>query len=272
MQRSQSFRTNHSRVSLQKCGFISTVLSWRYQSPFLLWSTLLLPLVIRSKRAHPALSHSMIWLCGVGDKGLPTYFLGCGSNNWGSGAADVTGLGFVLYLIPLFSSIAYQQQSLFCHKCSIFTPPHSCPQVQAEQNTAYNLSIVFEDIVVQQWVGWFFIGHLYIMPRFSHEMKPYRPKSWFLFSDWPGLCLFCCHQPSCFVSQQSWFGFFCFTNYPIMLFPPDQRHCSAMPNPQAQQWGSWYRVCLLSWLFWRRTRRLCTLSGRWGWWWWWRWW
>ena len=27
-------------------------------------------------------------------------------------------------------------------------------------------------------------------------------------SDWPGLFLFCCYQPSCVVSQQSWFGFF----------------------------------------------------------------
>ena len=27
-------------------------------------------------------------------------------------------------------------------------------------------------------------------------------------SDWPGLCLFCCEQPSCLDSQQNWFGFF----------------------------------------------------------------
>ena len=38
-------------------------------------------------------------------------------------------------------------------------------------------------------------------------------------SDWPGLFLFCCCQPSCVVSQQSWFGlFFCFINFPIL--PP----------------------------------------------------
>ena len=36
-------------------------------------------------------------------------------------------------------------------------------------------------------------------------------------SDWPGLCLFCCYQPLCVVSQQSWFGFFYFINFPILL-------------------------------------------------------
>ena len=35
-------------------------------------------------------------------------------------------------------------------------------------------------------------------------------------SDWPGLCLFCCYQPLCVGSQQSWFGF-CFINFPILL-------------------------------------------------------
>ena len=36
-------------------------------------------------------------------------------------------------------------------------------------------------------------------------------------SDWPGLCLFCCYQPLCVVSQQRWFGlFFCFINFPII--------------------------------------------------------
>ena len=29
-------------------------------------------------------------------------------------------------------------------------------------------------------------------------------------SDWPGLCLFCCYQPLCVVSQQSRFGLFLF--------------------------------------------------------------
>ena len=33
-------------------------------------------------------------------------------------------------------------------------------------------------------------------------------------SDWSGLCLFCCFQPSCVVSQQSWFFFFAyFSNF-----------------------------------------------------------
>ena len=31
-------------------------------------------------------------------------------------------------------------------------------------------------------------------------------------SDWSGLCLFCCYQPLCIISQQSWFGVFCFIN------------------------------------------------------------
>ena len=34
-------------------------------------------------------------------------------------------------------------------------------------------------------------------------------------SDWPGLCLFCCYQPSCVV-----FVFFCFINFPILPPPP----------------------------------------------------
>ena len=55
--------------------------------------------------------------------------------------------------------------------------------------------------------------------------------------DWPGLCLFCCYQPSCFVSQQSGFGSFlcmCFIHFPILLHSPpplqmmDQWSLSAM--------------------------------------------
>ena len=43
-------------------------------------------------------------------------------------------------------------------------------------------------------------------------------------SDWPGLCLFCCYQPSCVNSQQSWFVlFFCFINFPILLSIPTPR-------------------------------------------------
>ena len=37
-------------------------------------------------------------------------------------------------------------------------------------------------------------------------------------SDWPGLFLFCCYQPLCVVSSQSWFGFcFCFFYSPPPL-------------------------------------------------------
>ena len=40
-------------------------------------------------------------------------------------------------------------------------------------------------------------------------------------SDWPGHFLFCCYQPVC-CSQQSWFGLFCFINFPILPPPPPQ--------------------------------------------------
>ena len=32
--------------------------------------------------------------------------------------------------------------------------------------------------------------------------------------------LFCCHQLLCVISQQSWFGHFCFKHFPILLHPP----------------------------------------------------
>ena len=32
--------------------------------------------------------------------------------------------------------------------------------------------------------------------------------------------LICCYQPSCVVSQQSWIGHFCSTNFPMLLPPP----------------------------------------------------
>ena len=35
-----------------------------------------------------------------------------------------------------------------------------------------------------------------------------------------------CYQPSCVVSQQSWFGLFCFINVPILLPPPPVRRGS----------------------------------------------
>ena len=58
---------------------------------------------------------------------------------------------------------------------------------------------------------------------FIHGMRCCR-------SDWPGLCLFC-YQPSCVVSQQSWFGLFLFhklSNSP----PPPSRSTSYWGNYQ----------------------------------------
>ena len=48
-------------------------------------------------------------------------------------------------------------------------------------------------------------------------------------SDWPGLCLFCCYQPSCVVSQQSWFWAFLFHKY--SNFTP-------LPHPQVSSFRS----------------------------------
>ena len=39
---------------------------------------------------------------------------------------------------------------------------------------------------------------------------------------WPGLSLFCCYQPSCVISKQSWFGLFCFINFPIFTPCPSR--------------------------------------------------
>ena len=39
-------------------------------------------------------------------------------------------------------------------------------------------------------------------------------------SDWPWLFLFCCYQPSCVVSQQSWFRLFCFNTFSNFTPPP----------------------------------------------------
>ena len=48
-------------------------------------------------------------------------------------------------------------------------------------------------------------------------------------SDWPGLCLFCCHQPSCVVGQPSWFLLFCFIHFLILPIPPGPK----LPIPSA---------------------------------------
>ena len=41
--------------------------------------------------------------------------------------------------------------------------------------------------------------------------------------DWPGLCLFCCYQSSCVISQQRWFfAFFLF--HKLFNLPPTPRH------------------------------------------------
>ena len=48
--------------------------------------------------------------------------------------------------------------------------------------------------------------------RWNNGMRCYR-------SDRPGLCLFCCYQPSCVVSQRSWFGFI-FVSYIFQSYCP----------------------------------------------------
>ena len=40
---------------------------------------------------------------------------------------------------------------------------------------------------------------------------------WSAAEDWPGLCLFCCYQPSCVVNQQSWYWSFLFHKLSILL-------------------------------------------------------
>ena len=47
----------------------------------------------------------------------------------------------------------------------------------------------------------FLYRNFFRLMRWSDGMRCCR-------SDWPGLCLICCHQPSRVVSQQSWFGLF----------------------------------------------------------------
>ena len=42
-------------------------------------------------------------------------------------------------------------------------------------------------------------------------------------SDWPGLYLFCCSQPLCVVSQQSWFGLFFLYIHFVRFTPPPPR-------------------------------------------------
>ena len=49
-------------------------------------------------------------------------------------------------------------------------------------------------------------------------------------SDWPGLCLFSCYQPLCVVSQQCWFGLFCFINFPILHFTLPRRPSRRPPH------------------------------------------
>ena len=55
--------------------------------------------------------------------------------------------------------------------------------------------------------------------------------------DWPGLCLFCCYQPLCVVSQHS---SFCFIKFPSFTPPPPepeaawaQRQASPTPRKKA---------------------------------------
>ena len=80
---------------------------------------------------------------------------------------------------------------LLIHKFSIFV-------------TTLEISFVFLPTFVC------FIKKIYYHVHWSDGMRCCR-------SDWPGLCLFCCYQPLCVVSQQRWFGlFFCFINFPII--------------------------------------------------------
>ena len=46
---------------------------------------------------------------------------------------------------------------------------------------------------------------------------------WCCRSDWPGLSLFFCYQPSWVASQQGWFGPFRFFNFPNFTPPPPRR-------------------------------------------------
>ena len=50
-----------------------------------------------------------------------------------------------------------------------------------------------------------------------HPFHPSHLTRWYR-SDWPGLYLFCCYQPLCVVSQQSWFGLF--VSYSSQFTPP----------------------------------------------------
>ena len=52
-------------------------------------------------------------------------------------------------------------------------------------------------------------------------------------SDWPRLCLFCCYQPLCVVSQQSWLGGFLFHKFYSPDWPTWRQ-----PERVAQSWCS----------------------------------
>ena len=69
---------------------------------------------------------------------------------------------------------------------------------------------------------WAFFKKFTILPpvRWGDGMRCFR-------GDWPWLCLFCCYQPSCVVSQQRRFGLFCFINFPILPPPPQ---CGSGPT------------------------------------------
>ena len=81
---------------------------------------------------------------------------------------------------------------------------------------------------------------IYIMGVFLwyEQVKLYvfnRPTSFFT-SDWPGLCLFCCYQPSCVVNQHSWFGllFHKISNFN----PPPPPQCDGLVNGHKVAEGS----------------------------------
>ena len=102
----------------------------------------------------------------------------------------------------------------------------------------------------------FFSSYCYI--RWSDEMRCCR-------SDWPGLCLFCCYQPLCVISQQSWFwAFFLFHQFSNFTPPPQEivpnfitqfSHLSSWPcnwhseenraQCPSRHCGWWWRRCSL---------------------------
>ena len=84
--------------------------------------------------------------------------------------------------------------------------------------------------VINTFTPIFFIKISFVLPPPPPPSVGMR----FCRSAWPGLCFFCCYQPLCVVSQQSWFGVFCFTNLPILHTP--------LPSPPSDH----SRLCVVT--------------------------